>query len=185
MPSLPRPIYVAQTVLDKAPGAFDAGRGALESAKPAITSALEVGTYVSNSALAYGKPLAQTTFDSGKNALAPALSHLKPDFSQLPSLRDMINALLANLKALLSSGLEAGKRFLNPIIPFLLTLMNLAWDKIRQHPLVSAAATVYALLCMAVGPLWPLAVVLKILGFGVKGVALGAYIFMCANCGTS
>jgi len=60
------------------------------------------------------------------------------------------------------------------MIPILLTLPHAAWEKIGQHPLVASLATVYALFTLVLGPLWPLRILLKTMGFGAEGIILGS-----------
>jgi hypothetical protein len=174
MPSLPRALQgLPQVVLGKAPAAMKVGKNAVNYAKPALATGLDAGKHFSNSALARARPLIQASLKATKSASAAALIHVAPGSPNAPDLRETLNALRAHAKLLLPSGLHAGKRALQPVIPVLLTLANMAQETIRRHPWVSGFATLYVLLSLVLGPFWPLGVALRIVGFGAKGVVLG------------
>jgi hypothetical protein len=124
-----------------------------------------------NYALALATPLIQTSFQAEMNILVIALVHVNPSLLRSVDI-EILNALIAHIKVLLLSALQAGKRILQPIMSFLLTLPNTVLDKMRRHPLVSGLASLYALLTLVLGPSWPVGVALKIAGFGAKGVVL-------------
>jgi hypothetical protein len=170
MPSISQAI---QAVLDNVPVAMEIGKDAVEYAKPFLASGLAMGKHASNSAAELARPFIQTSFEAGKNASAAAFVHIKPNLLQYADLREILNALIAHAKLLFSSGLQAGKRALQHIVPLLLALSNEVWEKVCQHPLVFGFATLYALLSLVLGPFWPLGIVLRIAGFGVKGVVFG------------
>ena len=178
MSLLPRAVHdLGQAILDKAPASIDAGKNAFKNAKPAFASGLEIGKQVSTTALQHAKPLLQTTLQAGKNAPAAVLARVKPTLTQFPDFQQVMQNIFARTKPLLSSGFEFGKRAEEQILPFFLALQNLAWNTIRQHPVVSTLATLYALMSLVLGPIWPLRVILWFMGFGAKGVALGMYTF--------
>jgi hypothetical protein len=128
-----------------------------------------------------------TALEIGKNASGAALSFAKPSLDTAPAVFQAFMAALKEIFArafehvrpvllnLLMRGQEAFYKGFEHIKPALMDVTGTALRLVTQHTKVAAVIGVYALLGAVRGPLWPLAVVLRIFGFGLRGVAPGKY----------
>jgi hypothetical protein len=128
-----------------------------------------------------------TALEMGKNASGAVLASAKPSLDGAPAVFQAFMAALRERLArafehfrpilfnLLMRGQEAFYKGFEYIKPALMDVTRTTLRLVTQHTNVAAVVGVYALLAAVQGPFWPLAVVLRIVGFGLKGVVPGEY----------